>query len=1033
MNTTLIRCGSLLALLSQLFLVSGEAFGLPGQGTIVSGHGSVTTNGAKMVITQTTNQMQIDWGSFNIKAGQTVNFVQPSPGSLAINLVTGSSASHILGNISANGIIWLLNPNGVYFGSSAVVSAGGFLAAALSSASQVSGTLFLNGTATQPVSNAGAIHTGKYAVLLGSSVQNTGSVSSAGNVLLLGGANATLTDLEQAGRVTFQLGQSTIENVVQNTGSVSSTSGAVILAGGSTDSLVASLVNENGTVSSMNGPVEILAGMRDGTVTIGSAANISGKTVTIDANSLTLDNTAPITGSLAIDPTYTYVGTASGLEALDTSQSTYMGSSNDILLTANINLGGYSWVPFGHSASPFDGTFNGQGFNISSYTIASGYNNNGFFGVIGSTGIVENTGFLGGYTLPIATSYGGAVAGQNLGTIQNVYSTSSVSLGTSASNPGTGSDAMVGGLVGYNTGSILNSYSTGNVTTYGSAYVAGGGVAGYSSGTLSGVYSTGTVSANLVINSTTATTAYAGGLVGDNYGSVSNSYATGAISANALAGTSSGTFSLYSGGAIGEVNGGTVSNVYSTGAATTSVPSTGSYSITTRSGGFAGSIVVGTVSSDFYDSSTNTIGAVASGSYTGITGLTTTQIDTDTTALSGAGWGLNTWGTNGFVSSASTDPWFFTTSGPVLVADMPLVLLNTAGFSKVYDGSSYGTTYTESVLMGSTLPSSSELSVASSVGPNAGTTNLSSLVTASFATPTSQSGNYAGYSANGTYTTTPGSFVISPAALTLSATKVYDGSTNLSGDVALGGLVGGQTLTYSGATANSANVGSGNYISAITLGNGTGLASNYQLPTLNATNAPVTINPAALTLSTGASKIYNGSATLPLSGSDSTLTGLVSSQMGGLYGTIDGVLASSGPGTNIGGTVSLTDASLTGNSAFLAALTAGDYTLPIRFTGGTVLANPIPPVYKSAITVSQTVGGIIDQRLMGVCDYACVVEQDVVQSQNSTGATPQTVSSGPSHGKLHPRRNFRHSRMHRITGHPYLHVIDRGLRTTPTY
>ena len=89
------------------------------------------------------------------------------------------------------------------------------------------------------------------------------------------------------------------------------------------------------------------------------------------------------------------------------------------------------------------------------------------------------------------------------------------------------------------------------------------------------------------------------------------------------------------------------------------------------------------------------------------------------------------------------------------------------------------------------------------------------------------------------------------------ATKVYDGTTALTGgDITISGLIGGQTLTYTGATASSANVGTGNYITGMTLANGTGLASNYALPTLNATNAPVSI--AKADLSATGSKVYDG-------------------------------------------------------------------------------------------------------------------------------------------------------------------------------
>ncbi len=117
-----------------------------------------------------------------------------------------------------------------------------------------------------------------------------------------------------------------------------------------------------------------------------------------------------------------------------------------------------------------------------------------------------------------------------------------------------------------------------------------------------------------------------------------------------------------------------------------------------------------------------------------------------------------------------------------------------------------------------------------------------------------------------------GAVTVRPRALTLSATREYDGTSSLgagssgvtqSGTVSLGNIVSGETLIYSSAFAYGKDVSTaGNHVRAITLGNGTGgLASNYELPSLAAAVAgtnTVTITPRALTVS--AAKTYDGSA-----------------------------------------------------------------------------------------------------------------------------------------------------------------------------
>ena len=96
-------------------------------------HPKLGGGGDTTTITQTTNNATIDWHSFNIATTETVTFNQPSTTALAVNNILDSNPSQILGNITANGRIVLLNPNGFYFGTNSSVSAHTFIAAAVSS------------------------------------------------------------------------------------------------------------------------------------------------------------------------------------------------------------------------------------------------------------------------------------------------------------------------------------------------------------------------------------------------------------------------------------------------------------------------------------------------------------------------------------------------------------------------------------------------------------------------------------------------------------------------------------------------------------------------------------------------------------------------------------------------------------------------------------------------------------------------------------------------------------------------------------
>jgi len=217
-------------------------------------------------------------------------------------------------------------------------------------------------------------------------------------------------------------------------------------------------------------------------------------------------------------------------------------------------------------------------------------------------------------------------------------------------------------------------------------------------------------------------------------------------------------------------------------------------------------------------------------------------------------------------------------SGTLAVSQKALTLSGfAANASKVYDGTTTATISNAGSLLG--VITSDLVSVsnggATFDNPNAGTGKTVTLNGVALAGADS-----ANYSVASTATNTAN---VTAKQLTLTSSKVYDGTTDLAGAVTLGGFVLSETLTYSGATASDAHVATaGKFINAITLGNGAagGVVGNYQLPTLNAANAPVTNTPATLTATlsnTGVTKTYDGTTNAPASFAPTyTFTGFVS-------------------------------------------------------------------------------------------------------------------------------------------------------------
>jgi filamentous hemagglutinin family protein len=108
--------------------VPGWALAAPQGGQVVAGSASIAQQGTKTTITQSTAKSAIDWQSFSIGTNEYVQFVQPGTTSVTLNRVVGNDPSQLLGQMSANGQIFLVNPNGVYFGPNAVIDVAGLLA-----------------------------------------------------------------------------------------------------------------------------------------------------------------------------------------------------------------------------------------------------------------------------------------------------------------------------------------------------------------------------------------------------------------------------------------------------------------------------------------------------------------------------------------------------------------------------------------------------------------------------------------------------------------------------------------------------------------------------------------------------------------------------------------------------------------------------------------------------------------------------------------------------------------------------------------
>src|SRR5689334_5022471 len=118
----------------SICLVGSQAvYANPSGSQVVSGTATISQPSASSLqINQSSQNAILNWQSFSIGATESVVFVQPNASAAALNRVIGTTPSEIFGRLSANGQIFLVNPNGVLFGRSASVDVGGLVATTLS-------------------------------------------------------------------------------------------------------------------------------------------------------------------------------------------------------------------------------------------------------------------------------------------------------------------------------------------------------------------------------------------------------------------------------------------------------------------------------------------------------------------------------------------------------------------------------------------------------------------------------------------------------------------------------------------------------------------------------------------------------------------------------------------------------------------------------------------------------------------------------------------------------------------------------------
>lgn len=270
--------------LTLLLIIAGTLQALPENPQVVQGSVDVQAHGPHCEITQQSDKAIVNWDSFNISQVESVRFAQPSSSSVILNRIVGHNPTEIYGSLSANGQVFLINPQGVLFAPGAQINAAGFVASTL----DIQDRHFLEGHYRfvgegGTVRHAGTIKAseGYYIALLGGRVISEGRLEvSKGAVSLAAGGEISLA-LNDAGFLYATVTKESLQAAVDHQGTIDASGSTVVLSAHDASAILTNVVNNTGVIKASslteeNGRI-ILKGGKKGIVSNSGTLDVSGK------------------------------------------------------------------------------------------------------------------------------------------------------------------------------------------------------------------------------------------------------------------------------------------------------------------------------------------------------------------------------------------------------------------------------------------------------------------------------------------------------------------------------------------------------------------------------------------------------------------------------------------------------------------------------------------------------------------------------------------------------------------------------------
>ncbi|SFU51981.1 filamentous hemagglutinin family N-terminal domain-containing protein [Polaromonas sp. YR568] len=334
--------------------------------SVSAGAAGIATVGNTTTINQSSQRVAIDWTSLSTAANEALIFNQPNASAIALNRITGSSPSEFLGSLTANGQVFILNPNGVLFGAGSQVNVGGLVASTLSmsNADFMAGNhVFTGSGGSGSVVNKGTLKAapGGYLALLAPEVRNEGVMTANLGAALLAAGNKITLNLDNGSLLGYSIDQGAINALAENKLLIQANGGQVLLSAKAMDNLTTATVNNTGvieakTVQNKAGRILLMGDMETGTVNLAGTLDASapdggdGGFVETSAAHVKVADGAKVTtlaasgnhGTWLIDPTdFTIAAGSGGLTGSGIGATTLANNLNlgNVALATN-NAGG---------------------------------------------------------------------------------------------------------------------------------------------------------------------------------------------------------------------------------------------------------------------------------------------------------------------------------------------------------------------------------------------------------------------------------------------------------------------------------------------------------------------------------------------------------------------------------------------------------------------------------------------------------------------------------------------------------------------